>query len=60
MSDRVIAFFVFMGIVLAAGGVGGIEHSTTDYDLLCSLAVSVLGLGLMWVATLMIRQQGYR
>ncbi len=60
MSDRVIAFFVFMGIVLAAGGVGGIEQSATDYDLLCSLAVSLLGVALMWVATLMIRQKGYR
>jgi len=31
MSDRVIAFFVFMGIILAAGGVGGIEQSTTGH-----------------------------
>ncbi len=57
MSDRVIAFLVFMGIMLTAGGVGGIEHSVTDAELVQSLAVSVLGLLLMWVSTLAMRQK---
>jgi hypothetical protein len=46
-----------MGIILTAGGVGGIEHSVNDTELLQSLAVSVLGLLLMWVSTLAMRQK---
>ncbi len=57
MSDKSIALMVFMGIVLTAGGVGGIEHSVTDTELLQSTAVSILGLLLMWVSTLAMRQK---
>ncbi len=57
MSDKSIALLVFMGIILTAGGVGGIEHSATDTELLQSTAVSVLGLLLMWVSTLALRQK---
>jgi len=45
-----------MGILLTMLGVGGVENSITDAELLQSLAVSAVGLLLMWVATLMIRQ----
>ena len=49
-----------MGLVLTLLGVGGVENSMTNVELLQSLAVSALGLLFMWVATLMMRAQGYR
>jgi hypothetical protein len=45
-----------MGLTLTLMGVGGVENSMTNVELLQSLAVSGLGLLLMWVATLMIKQ----
>jgi hypothetical protein len=56
-SDTRTFFFVIMGILLTMLGVGGVENSVTDVELLQSLAVSGLGLLLMWVATLMMREQ---
>jgi hypothetical protein len=56
-SDTRTFFFVIMGILLTMLGVGGVENSITDVELLQSLAVSGLGLLLMWVATLMMREQ---
>jgi len=55
-----IFFFIMMGLVLTLLGVGGVENSMTNVELLQSLAVSALGLLFMWVATLMMRAQGYR
>ena len=55
-----IFFFIIMGLVLTLLGVGGVENSMTNVELLQSLAVSALGLLFMWVATLMMRAQGYR
>lgn len=52
MTENIRFFFIIMGILLTMLGVGGIEHSLNDVALLQSLAVSVLGLLLMWVATL--------
>lgn len=51
------AFMIFTGIVTTAFGVGGIENSLTDAELLQGLAVAVVGLGIMYCATLMIRQE---
>ncbi len=56
-SDTRTFFFVIMGILLTMLGVGGVENSIIDVELLQSLAVSGLGLLLMWVATLMMREQ---
>ena len=55
-----IFFFIMMGLVLTMLGVGGVENSMTNVELLQSLAVSAVGLLFMWVATLMMRAQGYR
>jgi sulfite exporter TauE/SafE len=52
--------FVILGLILTMLGVGGIENSITDTELLQGLAVSVLGLMLMGVGVLMLREQGYR
>ena len=50
--------FVF-GLIMTAFGVGGVEHSITNGELLSSLAVSVLGLALMYVGTLGVRNGEY-
>jgi len=55
-TDRRVFFFIIMGLTLTLMGVGGVENSVTNVELLQSLAVSGLGLLLMWVATLMIKQ----
>jgi len=41
-------------------GVGGVENSLTDTELLQALAVSVTGLGIMWCSTLMMQQENDR
>lgn len=59
-QDSQAMIFVVMGILLTLLGVGGIEHSVTDTELLQSLAVSGLGLLFMWIATVILKQAGYR
>jgi arginine exporter protein ArgO len=55
MSERSVFFLIIMGILLTMLGVGGVENSITNMELLQSIAVSGLGLLLMWVATLAIK-----
>lgn len=52
-----VFFFIAMGLVLTMLGVGGVEQSMTNYELLCGLAVSALGLCFMWIATVMIKRE---
>jgi hypothetical protein len=59
-TDTKVFFFIAMGLLLTLMGVGGVENSITDVELLQSLAVSGLGLCLMWIATLILRSEGYR
>lgn len=56
-ADTRVFFFLMMGLLLTMLGVGGVENSLTNSELFQSLAVSVLGLLFMWVATLMIREE---
>lgn len=58
--DTKAFFFIAMGLVLTLLGVGGVENSMTTVDLLKSLAVSGLGLSFMWIATLILKTEGYR
>ncbi len=51
------AFLIFTGIVTTAFGVGGVENSITNSELLQSLAVAVTGLGIMYCATLMAQRE---
>lgn len=54
------AFGLFMfGLLLTMFGVGGIEQSVEDTALISSIAVSVLGLALMYVGTLGVRNGSY-
>lgn len=46
------AMMIFMlGLVTAAAGVGGVEHSITDSALIQSTMIAVVGLALMMIAT---------
>jgi hypothetical protein len=51
------AFMMFTGIVTTMLGVGGVENSMTDAELVQSLAVAVVGLGIMWCAVSMINRE---
>ncbi len=54
------AFMIFTGIVTTMLGVGGVENSLTNTELLQSVAVSAVGLGIMFCAVLMIRVEDRR
>lgn len=56
MSEKSTFFVAMLGLILTMFGVGGIENSITDTELLSSLAVSVLGLALMAVGVLALKQ----
>ncbi len=51
------AFMLFTGLVTTMLGVGGVENSMTNAELLQGLAVAATGLGIMYCATLMIRNE---
>jgi hypothetical protein len=54
------AFGMFiLGLVLTMFGVGGVENSLTDLQLLSSVAVAAVGLLIMWVGTLGVRNGSY-
>lgn len=59
-TDTRVFFFLMMGLLLTMLGVGGVENSVTNTELLQSLSVSGLGLLLMWVATVMLRADSQR
>jgi hypothetical protein len=51
MTSKIAATLAFMGLILTLLGVGGVESSMTNTELLQALAVSALGLALMAVST---------
>lgn len=57
-TQTAFAMFIF-GLVLTMFGVGGIEQSVENTALISSVAVSVLGLALMYVGTLGVRNGSY-
>lgn len=59
MTSRTGMFLLMLGLVLTMFGVGGVENSVTDTELLSSVAVSALGLGIMWAGTLGVRGGEY-
>jgi len=48
---------VVLGIVGAMFGVGGVENSVTDSELIASIGVAVTSLMLMWLGTLLVREE---
>lgn len=59
MNTKTAVALFLLGMLLTLGGVGGVEHSLATVDLLSSLAVSVVGLLLMWVSTLSMNVSNY-
>jgi hypothetical protein len=54
------AFALFiLGLILTAFGVGGVENSVTDTELLSAVAVSALGLAIMYAGTIAMRVSDY-
>ena len=54
------AFILFtVGFLLTLGGVGGVEHSISDADMLGALAISVVGLLIMFAGTLALNVSNY-
>jgi len=52
-----VMFLFVTGLITTAFGVGGVENSITNSELLSALAVSITGLGIMWCSTLMMGQE---
>lgn len=50
-------FMFVTGLLLTMFGVGGIENSMTDSELLSALAVAVVGLGIFGCSALMIERK---
>lgn len=59
MKTNTGMLLVILGMIMTMFGVGGVENSITDGELLSSLAVSVVGLGIMWAGTLGVRNGEY-
>lgn len=52
-----IFFMFFTGLITTMFGVGGIENSITDLELVQSCAVAFVGLAILYCATLMQQQE---
>ena len=55
MTERTAAILIVTGLIFTLFGVGGVEHSITDAELLASLAVSIVGLGIMYSGTVALK-----
>jgi len=59
MSERSAMFLVVVGLILTMLGVGGVENSITDGELLGSVVVSITGLALMYCAVAALKVSDY-
>jgi hypothetical protein len=55
MTERTAFIMIVMGLIFTLFGVGGIEQSITNTELVASLAVSVVGMAIMYCGTLALR-----
>ena len=55
MSERTAMFLLVTGILVTAFGVGGVEQSITDLELLSAVTVAMVGTLIMWAGTLGLR-----
>lgn len=56
MSEKESMFVFIVGLLLTMGGVGGIEQSLTDAQMLDGVLIAVVGLLVMWVGTIGMKQ----
>ena len=59
MTSKTAAVLGFLGFLLTAFGVGGIENSITDSELLASMLVSITGLAIMYAAVAALKVADY-
>jgi len=59
MTSKTAAILGFLGFLLTAFGVGGIEQSISDSELLAAMLVSITGLAIMYCAILALRVSDY-
>jgi len=59
MTSQAAAVLGFLGFLLTAGGVGGIEQSITDTDLLSSMCISIVGLAIMYCSIAALKVSEY-
>ena len=57
MKSKIGMLAVITGIVGAGFGVGGVENSIETLDLIASIGVAVTSLMLMYLGTLLVREE---
>lgn len=57
-SSTANALMIF-GLILTMFGMGGVENSLTNADMITATIVSIVGLMIMWVGTMAIRVGDY-
>lgn len=57
MKQKIGMLAVILGIVGAGFGVGGVENSIETLDLIASIGVAATSLMLMYVGTLLVREE---
>ena len=59
MTSRTAGILGFLGFLLTAFGVGGIENSINDSELFGSMVVSITGLAIMYCAIAALKVSDY-
>ena len=59
MTSQTAGILGFLGFLLTAFGVGGIEQSISDGELMASMLVSITGLAIMYCGVIALRVSEY-
>jgi uncharacterized membrane protein YgdD (TMEM256/DUF423 family) len=59
MTTNTAAILAFLGFLLTAFGVGGIEQSISDGELMASVLVSITGLAIMYCGVAALKVSEY-
>ncbi len=59
MTSRTAGILAFLGFLLTAFGVGGIENSINDGELFGSMVVSITGLAIMYCGVIALKVSDY-
>ena len=59
MKTNTAGILFFVGLIVTMFGVGGVENSIADSELLLSVLVSAVGLGIMYCATQALKVSEY-
>lgn len=59
MTSKTAGILGFLGFILTAFGLGGVEHSLSDADLFGAMVVSTVGLLIMYAAVMALKVSDY-